>query len=104
VSSFINIAGLAVGLATAIIIMLVVLDELNYDKFHANLADIYLLMKNQKHADGISTGMSTAGPMAASLRDEMPETKYAARATGSWNQLVRVGDKSIDQYGMYAEP
>src|SRR4051812_44002856 len=78
-SSLINIGGLAIGLSTAIIILLVIVDESSYDKFHTNLQHIYLLMKNQKKVDGISTGDATAGPMAAHIRSNMPETKYSAR-------------------------
>lgn len=103
-SSFINISGLAVGLATSIIIMLVIVNELSYDKYNANLSDIYLLMKNQKHVDGISTGDATAGPMAATFRSEMPETKYAARVAYFGDQLMEVGDKTIYESGIYAEP
>src|SRR5580693_5976943 len=80
VSSLVNIAGLAIGLACAILIMLVIVDELSYDQFQANLKDTYYLMKNQKQGGGdISTGMSTAGPLAVALRNEMPEVRYAAR-------------------------
>ena len=104
VSSFINISGLAVGLATSIIIMLLVVNELSYDKFNINLKNIYLLMKNQKQVDGISTGDATAGPMAATLRNEMPETKYAARVAYFNNQVMRIGDKTIYGSGIYAEP
>src|SRR5580700_8368854 len=94
VSFIVNISGLAVGLATSIIIMLVVVDEFSYDRFQANLGDIYLVMKNQKQADGISTGSSTAGPLAATLRNEMPDVKYAAHLTYSGNQPVKVADKT----------
>jgi putative ABC transport system permease protein len=104
VSSFINIAGLAVGLATGIIIMLVVADEFSYDRFHTNLREIYFVMKNQKQNGGIHTGRSTAGPLAPALRHEMPEVKYAARVADAGDQLVRVGDKSIYESAMYAEP
>jgi putative ABC transport system permease protein len=104
VSSFVNIAGLAVGLATGIIIMLVVVDEFSYNTFHSNLKDIYYLMKNQKQSGEINTGMSTAGPMASSLRNEMPEVKYAARVSYAGDQLVRVGDKSMYESAMYTEP
>ncbi|MDP4284205.1 MAG: ABC transporter permease [Bacteroidota bacterium] len=103
-SSLINISGLAVGLATGIIIMLLIVNEFSYDKFNTNLKDIYLLMKNQKQVDGISTGDATAGPMAASLRSEMPETKYAARVAYFDNQLMEIGDKTIYESGIYAEP
>ncbi len=44
ISSFINIAGLAVGLATGIVMMLWIKDEFNYNKFHADLPNICLLM------------------------------------------------------------
>jgi putative ABC transport system permease protein len=104
VSSFVNIAGLAISLATAVIIMLVVVDEFSYDGFHAHLQDIYYIMKNQKQSGGINTGTSTAGPLAAALRSEMPELKYAARVSYAGDQLVRAGDKSMFQAVMYTEP
>lgn len=104
VSSFINLTGLAVGLATSILILLDVAEEFRYDKFNVHLKDIYLLMKNQKQMDGISTGENTAGPMAASLRNEMPETKYASRVAPFSNQLLKVGDKVFYESGIYAEP
>jgi len=104
VSSFINIIGLSVGLATSIIIMLVVVNEFSYNKFNTNLKDIYLLMKNQKQADGISTGDATAGPMAATFRNEMPETKYASRVAYFDNQVINADNKVVYESGIYAEP
>jgi len=104
VSSVINIGGLAVGLATSIVILLLIADEFSYDKFHSNLPNLYLLMKNQQHSDGISTGSSTAGPMAAAFRNEMPETKYAARVAYFGGELTSTGDKTIYESGIYAEP
>jgi ABC-type antimicrobial peptide transport system permease subunit len=103
ISSGVNIGGLAVGLTTGILIILVIVDEFSYDKFHRNLPDIYLLMKNQQQMDGVSTGSSTSGMMAAALREEMPETKYAARAAYR-QELTRVGDKSIFASGVYTDP
>ncbi len=92
VSSYINIAGLAVGLATGIIIMLIIADEFSYDDFHTNRKDTFFVMKNQKQSGQISTGRSTAGPLACALRSEMPEVKNAARVAHAGNQLVRVGE------------
>ncbi|HMG67169.1 MAG TPA: ABC transporter permease [Chitinophagaceae bacterium] len=103
-SSFINITGLAVGMATSIIIMLVVVNEFSYDKFNTNLKSIYLLMKNQKQKDGVSTGESTAGPMAASLRNEMPETKYSSRLAHFDDEQLKAGNKTILASGIYTEP
>ena len=42
--------------------------------------------------------------MAASLRNEMPETKYAARVAYFDNQVMSIGDKTIYGSGIYAEP
>jgi len=103
-SSLINIGGLAIGLSTAIIILLVIVDEFSYDKFQPNLQSIYLLFKNQKRVDGISTGDATAGPMAASIRSSMPETKYAARVSYFDNSVIKINDKALYTSGIYAEP
>src|ERR1700722_3054996 len=104
VSSFVNIVGLSVGLTCSLIIMLEVVDEFNYDSFHANLKSTYYVMKNQRQSGEISTGRSTAGPLAISLRSEMPEVKYAARVAYAGDQLVGAGDKSLFVPVMYTEP
>lgn len=104
VSSIINIGGLVVGLSTSILILLMIADEFSYDSFHSNLSNMYQLMKNQQNADGINTGSATAGPMAATLRNEMPETKYAARVAGFGGELTRAGDETVYESGIYADP
>src|SRR5882757_2002977 len=103
-ASLINILGLAIGLATSIIMMLWVTDEISYDKFHTNLSSIYQLMQNEERSDGIHTGTATSGPLVSVLRNERPEIKYSARVGGFGDQLIRVGEKSIYEDGMYAEP
>lgn len=104
VSSLINIAGLMLGLATAILILLVVTNEFKYDTFHTSLEHNYILMKNQVTNDGISTGRSTAGPMAEVLRNDFPEVKYSARVAGWGGQQVLVGDKVSHESGLYVDP
>ena len=104
VSSIINIGGLSVGLATAIVIMLVIVNELSYDKFNTNLADIRMLMKNQNMNGDILTGRQTPGPLAASVRSEIPEAKFVARVSQAGSELLRNGDKSIYFNGIYADP
>src|SRR5436190_6688095 len=91
VSSIINISGLAVGLATGIIILLVIVDELSYDHFNKNLSEIRLLMKNQYMPDNVNTSETTPGQLAAAVRDEIPEIKYAARFCRGGDALMRNG-------------
>src|SRR5262249_15270213 len=103
-SSLISIGGLAVGLSAAVIVFLVIVDEFSYDKFQTNRQGIYLLMKNQKRADGISTGDATAGPTAASIRSNMPDTKNVARVSYFDNSVIKINDKALYTSGIYAEP
>jgi putative ABC transport system permease protein len=102
VSSIINIGGLAVGLATGIVIMLEIVNEVSYDKFNTNLADTYLLMKNQTLGGDIKTGNTTPGLLATNLRAEIPEIKFAAR-TSQQSDLIRNGDKIIYTNSLYTD-
>src|ERR1700760_2383541 len=102
--SIINIGGLSVGLATGIILLLVITDELSYDKFHANLKDIDVLMMNHGFSSGeVSTGRTTPGPLAASLRNEIPDIQYVVRVSDESGQLVRAGNKSIYQRALFVD-
>ena len=103
-SAIINVGGLAIGLATAVIILLLIVNEFSYDKFNTNLQSIYLLMKNQKRVDGISTGDVTAGPIAASIRSSMPESKYVSRVRYFDNAVIKIKDKALYASGIYTEP
>ena len=47
--SFINIAGLSIGLACAMLILLYVKDEVSFDKFHKNVNNIYRIVSKSKH-------------------------------------------------------
>ena len=49
VYSFINIAGLSIGLACAMLIVLYVKDEVSFDKFHKNVNNIYRIVTKSKH-------------------------------------------------------
>jgi putative ABC transport system permease protein len=102
-TSIINIGGLSVGLAVAIIIMLWVADEYSYNRFHAHLPNIYMIMQNEKQGGEISTFQSIPGPLAPALRSEMPEIEYTARVSYPGQQLMKSGDNSIYESGIYAE-
>ncbi len=103
-SSIINIGGLAVGLATCILIMTWIQQVYGYDKFHRNIKDTYLLMKHIKTEGEISTSKAVPVPLAASLRNKIPEIKNAARLSFPGQQLIKAGDKLFYEQGFYAEP
>src|SRR5580693_7155007 len=73
VSSFINIGGLAVGMAVAMLIGLWIWDELSFDKYHKNYKSVGQLMVTQTANGQTVTFPATVVPVSAELR-----TKYAA--------------------------
>jgi ABC-type antimicrobial peptide transport system permease subunit len=97
--SFINIAGLAIGMACCILILLWVQDELSYDRFHNNAHEICRVI-----GDYDSTVIpGTPGPLAALLREEIPEVVDATRFYGTEAQF-KYKEKQFSQRGLYVEP
>ncbi|HEX8355951.1 MAG TPA: ABC transporter permease, partial [Segetibacter sp.] len=75
---FINLIGLSTGLACTLFIYLWVNDELHIDKFHEKDNRLFQAMERRQDADGILVNDKTAGPVAQTLIQEMPEVEYAA--------------------------
>ncbi len=73
--SFINIFGLAISMACALLIVSWVRDELSYDKFHAHKDNIYRITAVGK----IYSGFSSPAPFAPAVEAEIPEVSAAAR-------------------------
>jgi putative ABC transport system permease protein len=101
--SFLNIFGLAVGIACAAFIFLWVEDELTFNHNFANRDYLYHVMQNEKSDAGISTNGSTPGPLAAALKADIPGIVNSGRLSWAMDELAVVGDKSIKENGMYAD-
>lgn len=66
--SFINIMGLAIGIACCMLIILWVQNESNYDCFHENADNIYMVPLTIHSADGRATTVkNSAGPLGSEL-------------------------------------
>jgi putative ABC transport system permease protein len=102
-SAVINIGGLALGLTTSILVVLFVADEFGFDRFHRNIANLYLLMKNQQQADGMSTNRTSAGPIGGALRATLPEVVNSVRVAGT-DAVARIGDKQVSIDGVFVDP
>jgi putative ABC transport system permease protein len=79
IQSFINIAGLAVGITCSLLIFLWVRDELGVNRFHANGDDIYRVVQDIKFSGQETTIAVTQGPLGPSLLNDVPEIVDAAR-------------------------
>lgn len=73
VFSFINITGLAIGLACSILIFLFISHELSFDKYHTKADRIYRVISQSKHLDGTDYDSSTQFPFGRSLRNDYPD-------------------------------
>ena len=102
--SFIKIFSLAVGLIAAIFIFLWVMDEMSFDKFHANARNIYSVMTNNKYPDGrIETYPATSALLKDAIRNDIPEVDKTGLLSMETDALVRHNENSFNEQGVYAD-
>jgi putative ABC transport system permease protein len=103
--SFINIFGLAVGLATCILILLWVQDEVSYDRFHADLDSLYRVVCYDRIIGTSEKFSVTSPPFAPALEQNFPEILRAARYDQQRNQLIKYGEKKfLENSVSFADP
>ncbi len=100
--SFINILGLALGLASSLLMILWVQDEKSVDAFHANSDKLYQVYVRQLSAGKVDAGYLTQGPLAAELKKEVPEVAYASGFQAFPPVALRADDKIMKSTGAYA--
>lgn len=101
--STINIFGLSLGIASSVLILMWINDELSYNSSHENLASIYRVMENQHYSDRIGTTSSTPGPLSPYLKETYPEIKYASRLTWPDKNLFSINEASYYENGRYVD-
>ena len=97
--SAINITGLAIGMAAAILILLWIQDELGYESFHKNKDRIYEVWNRVPVEGKISCWNSVSAPMARTLEKDLPEVERAVRVDFNYKVLLSVGDKKLIRSG-----
>jgi ABC-type antimicrobial peptide transport system permease subunit len=100
--SFINITGLAIGMACCLLISLWVLDELSFNRFHTHADQLYRVEFDQNYSGKLFHVTVSPYPMARALESEIPEIEHAVRTAGMGELLVRYGDKILYQDGIMA--
>jgi ABC-type antimicrobial peptide transport system permease subunit len=103
--SSINIAGLSVGMAVALLIGLWIWDEVSYDTNFDHYKRIAQVMQTETHNGKQNTGKGNVIPLAAELRSTYgSDFKYVVLSSWSFNSLVAAGDKKVHVQGNYMEP
>jgi hypothetical protein len=105
VYSIINILGLAAGMAVAMLIALWILDEVTYDKYHANHEQLAQVMTTYIDNDGkMGTGSAVCMPIGNELRSKYgSDFKNISMASWNFGHVLVVGEKKISTQGMWVE-
>jgi putative ABC transport system permease protein len=102
--SFLNIFGLAIGMACAMLIILWTQNEWNIDKFHANGKKLYQIRKFYTFSDVKGrSDISMPGPLGIDIKNDIPEIVSAVRVTRPRQLAVHSGEKSFFEDGCYAD-
>jgi len=103
--SFINIVGLALGMACCILIILWVKDEMATDKYHDKLDSLYLVRTIQHYGSEVSRGAGSVPALAPALKAEYPEVLNTARfSNGQGEHLLEYKDKQFKELIQLADP
>ncbi|MES2063139.1 MAG: ABC transporter permease [Bacteroidota bacterium] len=101
--TFINMAGLSVGLASSLLIMLWVQNEVSVDAFHKNKSRLYNVYERRYFDNKISGQYNTPGVLAAEMKKVFPEVEYAVNAVYNESNTFMAGKKILKYNGGAAD-
>lgn len=110
--TFINVVGLAVGMACCLLIGLYARDELSYDRFHESADEIVTVGfgSDSFGPEAANRRLLTPYPLAPTLKAELPEVESAVRTRGPWEHSVfraaqgREGERRSERRVLYTGP
>lgn len=105
VYSFINIIGLSVGIAVAMLIGLWVWDELSFNKYHKNYDRIVQAWISQTFNGQTGSGVAVSLPAVREMATKYSaDFKHTSMASWNYGHLLANGEKKINKSGMYVQP
>lgn len=99
--SLLNITGLTIGITCSMFLLMYILHELSYDRYHVNARNIYRVVSNIKETDDAFTWAVAQIPLAEELRDNYPEVENAVRFFGTGRTLYKNDDKQFYEEEFY---
>ena len=97
---FINVIGLATGLACSILIALYVIHELSYDQFNEHKNEIYRMLCLGRIGDSELNGAWTCYPLGPTLTSDIPEVKNFVRFEKWGETIIKYKDRSFVEDGV----
>jgi len=111
VLAFINVFGLSTGIACFVLLLLFMANELSFDKFHKNAADIYRpYVWNDAWAGNPGIGYTdysgpTPMPLGEAMKKELPGVENFVRLQLPWGENLVRSDKTVLRAGLtFADP
>ena len=107
--SLINIVGLAMGMAVSVLILMFVMHEFSYDKFHENHARIYRILATFKMGDQNMQFNSFSAKLGPALEESSPQVKGYVRVKTAVDKVVmknpaRAEEAFYEQNFLFADP
>jgi ABC-type antimicrobial peptide transport system permease subunit len=97
--SIINILGLAIGMASSILILLWIQNEVSYDQFHEKKERIYEAWNKAQFSGKLQCWNTTPKVLARALEKDLPEVEHAVRVNWPSNYLFSIGEKRLTVMG-----
>lgn len=95
--TLINILGLAIGIASCLVILLYVTHEMSYDKHHKDADRIYRINCEIKFGANHMNLAVAPGPLADAMRTDFPEVEHSARFWSDGSMLIKRTDQNIKE-------
>ncbi|MDR3712287.1 MAG: ABC transporter permease [Puia sp.] len=102
--SAMNIIGLAIGMASAIIILLWIQNEVSYDRYHEKKDRIYEAWNRATLDNKLTSWSTTPKVLARALEKDLPEVEQATRVNWPAQYLLSAGDKRLFVGGNIVDP
>ena len=102
--TLINVGGLAIGLASCMVLLLYVAYEWSYDKQFKNYDKTYVVYLNSVSSTDIVSYGNTPGPMAREIREKIPGIAYASHSSYPTSELLSYKQNNFKKSAVYADP
>jgi putative ABC transport system permease protein len=100
----INVLGLTIGMASAILILLWIQNEMSHDRFHAKIDRLYTANNRDVVSGKLIAWGTTPNLLGPVLKKDYPEVDDVVRVNDfAANYLLSVGDKSFSLHGVFVD-
>src|SRR5688572_33244868 len=102
--SIINITGLAIGMASATLLLLWIAKEVSFDRFHTKKDRIYKVCAREKFGGELETTNSTPSLLAPYIEANYPQVETVLRSNTFSGFIISANDKHLEGIALMTDP